>query len=77
MADRRSSEGYQIKRCILCRSEAITMHVEQGRIATAACHSCGATVRVEFDPPDEPGLRGRIDVLIEPHQGTNGDGRIH
>ncbi len=66
----------QIKRCILCRSEAIATQVEQGRIVTAACHSCGATFRVEFDPPDEPKLRGRIDVLIDPHD-ANGETKIH
>jgi hypothetical protein len=66
----------QIKRCILCRSEAVTTQVEQERIVTAACHSCGATFRVEFDPPDEPHLRGRIDVLSDPHD-TDRDTKVH
>jgi hypothetical protein len=57
----------QVKRCILCRSANIAAHLEQERIVTVSCHSCGAAVRVEFDPPDAPGLRGRIDVLVEPN----------
>jgi hypothetical protein len=56
----------QVKRCVLCRSDDITADAEHDRIFIIACRECGAAVRVEFDPPDDPGLRGRIEVLVEP-----------
>jgi len=39
---------------------------EHDRIVTVACRSCGAVFRVEFDPPDEPDLRGRIELIVDP-----------
>jgi len=55
-------------RCVLCGSNKIQTSPALGRFVTAACRACGATVRVEFDPPNEPGLAGRIDVLVEPRR---------
>jgi hypothetical protein len=57
---------HEIRHCMLCRSTNISTTVEQQRLVTTACGGCGAVVRVEFDPPDDPSLRGRIEVLVEP-----------
>jgi hypothetical protein len=35
-------------------------------IAVVTCNSCGAVFSVEFNPPDDPTLRGRIELLVEP-----------
>jgi hypothetical protein len=58
--------GYAIRCCVLCRSHHITTETERDRFVTATCRACGAIVRVEFDPPDDPDVRGRIEVLVEP-----------
>jgi transcription elongation factor Elf1 len=58
--------GDRIDRCILCRSDNISTTEELERIVTARCGACGAVVRVEFDPPDAPRLRGRIEILVDP-----------
>jgi hypothetical protein len=31
-----------------------------------ACRDCGAEFEVEFDPPDAPALKGRIEMIREP-----------
>jgi transcription elongation factor Elf1 len=65
-----------VKHCVLCRSQNISVEPEHQRIAVVICRACGATVRIEFDPPDAPGLRGRIDVLVDPAD-PESPGRVH
>jgi ribosomal protein S27E len=35
----------------------------QGRFVTTSCADCSAVLQIEFDPPDQPGLRARIERL--------------
>jgi hypothetical protein len=58
--------GPSIERCVLCRSTQISVAIEGERFVTTDCQTCGAVVRVEFDPPDAPELRGRIELIVEP-----------
>jgi|tagenome__1003787_1003787.scaffolds.fasta_scaffold19953763_1 uncharacterized Zn finger protein len=58
-----------VRRCVFCGRDDIVREREHDRIVTVECQSCGAVFRVEFDPPDEPDLRGRIDVLVDPNDG--------
>jgi hypothetical protein len=58
--------GDAIERCVLCCSSQITVTLEQRRVMTTACQTCGGVVRIEFDPPDAPELRGRIELLVAP-----------
>jgi len=68
-----ASMANEVHRCILCRSTNIQTETTEGRIVIARCRHCGATVRIEFDPPDQPGLRGTIEVLVEPAAKTTRD----
>jgi hypothetical protein len=36
------------------------------RLVRVACRDCGAEFEVEFDPPDAPALKGRIEMIREP-----------
>jgi hypothetical protein len=56
----------EIRRCLLCRSSDVATRTERERFVTATCRACGAVVRVEFNPPDGSGVRGRIEVLAPP-----------
>jgi len=56
----------RVRHCVLCRSDEITT-TEDDRVVTSACRHCGAIMRIEFDPPDQPGLRGRIEMIAEPN----------
>jgi hypothetical protein len=58
--------GSSIERCVLCRSSQIAVAHDGPRFVTTACQGCGAMVQVEFDPPDAPALRGRIELLVPP-----------
>jgi hypothetical protein len=64
----------EVRRCLLCRSRRISSVTERDRFVTASCSHCGAVVRVEFDPPGDPSLRGRIEVLVEPAAKRDPDG---
>lgn len=57
---------YTVKFCPLCR-HGVSESVTNGRAVMIRCHGCGAVVEVEFDPEDDPTLRGRITVLTDPH----------
>jgi hypothetical protein len=54
-----------VQRCLICGHTEIgaTTH---GRFVTTSCADCRAVLRIEFDPPDQPGLRARIERLDDP-----------
>jgi hypothetical protein len=51
-----------VNRCVHCGDTAITAKVD-GRFVTTSCSACDAVVIIEFDPPDEPQLRARIERI--------------
>jgi len=61
----------KISRCVLCASQSVTTCTEHERVVTVSCADCGGVVRVEFDPPDAPALRARIDLIVEPRTGRS------
>jgi hypothetical protein len=57
---------YVVKSCALCGSHEIALRWATDRQVTTTCLACRRIVQIEFDPPDEPGIRGRIELVIEP-----------
>jgi hypothetical protein len=57
--------SYHVRRCLLCGETAIDVKLE-GRLTTVNCSACSATLTIEFDPPDRPDLRARIERIDEP-----------
>ena len=51
-------------RCLLCGHTPIEADVS-GRFMTTSCTGCGAVLIIEFDPPDRPDLRARIERIDE------------
>jgi rubrerythrin len=62
-----TQKPYRVSRCLLCGYTAIDAHVD-GRFVTTSCPSCLAVLAIEFDPVDQPGLRARIERIIEPEE---------
>jgi len=58
----------RVRRCLLCGDAAIDAHVN-GRLVTTACPACHVVLTVEFDPPDEPTLRARIERIDDATDG--------
>jgi hypothetical protein len=56
---------HTVSRCLLCGHAAIDAIVN-GRFVRTACLACHATLVIEFDPPDQPELRARIECIHEP-----------
>jgi len=54
-----------VQRCVLCGTTAIFQR-RSGRSDLVTCGVCGAVFEVEFDPPDEPQLRARIELILAP-----------
>jgi hypothetical protein len=54
--------GYCVRRCLLCGDAGIDAKVD-GRVVTTSCRACHAVLIIEFDPPDEPTLRARIERI--------------
>ena len=54
-----------VDRCLLCGHPAINANVD-GRFVTTSCSACLAVLVIEFDPPDQPALRARIERIDEP-----------
>jgi hypothetical protein len=46
----------------------VTAKWHSDRIVVVSCAACQSVVRIEFDPPDAPTLRGRIEPLFTPGQ---------
>jgi len=56
---------HTVTRCLLCGHTPIDTTTD-GRIVTAFCSACLAILTIEFDPPDQPELRARIERIDEP-----------
>jgi CheY-like chemotaxis protein len=54
------------KSCPLC-GRLTNKWERHERIVTLECRGCGGIVDIEFDPPDDPTLRGRITVIRPSH----------
>jgi len=53
---------YTVRRCILCGDKHISA-TNEGRMVTVQCLACDAIFAVEYDPPDSPTVRGRIEII--------------
>jgi hypothetical protein len=53
-----------VDRCLVCGHPAIDADVD-GRFVTTSCSACLAVLVIEFDPPDQPALRARIERIDE------------
>ena len=53
---------YEVNRCVLCGETVLDTNTN-GRFVTASCPTCQAVFTIEFDPPDQPELRARIQRL--------------
>jgi hypothetical protein len=51
-----------VSRCLICGHAEID-RVVNGRFVKTECRVCRATLVIEFDPPDQPGLRARIERI--------------
>lgn len=54
-----------VTRCLLCGRRPIDTTID-GRLVTASCPACLAILTIEFDPPDQPEIRARIERIDEP-----------
>ena len=55
---------YHVKRCLLCGDPNIDAK-RDGRFVRTSCFACHSVLSIEFDPPDEPTLRARIERIDE------------
>jgi len=53
---------HKVNRCVLCGETAIDRNAN-GRFVTTSCPTCLAVFTIEFDPPDQPEIRARIERL--------------
>jgi hypothetical protein len=60
--------AHDVKRCLLCGDPNIVAKAD-GRFVTTACGACGAVLLIEFDPPDQPTLRARIERIDDTTDG--------
>jgi hypothetical protein len=56
----------RVKSCVVCGSHQVATRWDDPQTVTVGCRACGCIVRIEFDPPDAPGVRGRIEALFAP-----------
>jgi len=54
--------AHGVRRCLLCQHVEIEIDVA-GRFVTTTCHACSAVLRIEFNPPDDPFLKARIERI--------------
>lgn len=52
-------------RCMVCGHTPVDADID-GRFTTTACNACLAVLIIEFDPPDQPGIRARIERIDDP-----------
>jgi len=50
----------------MCGGHTIALRWATDRRVTTTCRDCRRVVQIEFDPPDKPAIRGRIEVLFDP-----------
>jgi hypothetical protein len=55
-------QSHRVDSCLLCQSKDVAVAVD-GRLVTTSCCDCEAVLQIEFDPPDDPGVRARIERL--------------
>jgi len=55
---------YRVARCVFCGHTSIESDVD-GRFVTTTCSACQAMFVVEFDPPDAPDVRARIERIVD------------
>ena len=65
----------RVNRCLLCGETAIEAKTT-GRFVTTSCRACRAVLMIEFDPPDQPELRARIERLDDDDDGGTALTRI-
>jgi len=53
---------YTIHRCVLCGSTELNRTTTDTRFEALSCQHCDAEFVVEYDPPDAPHIRGRIEI---------------
>ncbi len=58
----------RVNRCLLCGQAAIDVTID-GRFVTTSCPVCLAVLTIEFDPPDQPEVRARIERLDDTDDG--------
>jgi hypothetical protein len=58
----------RVNHCLLCGQTAIDVKTD-GRFVTTSCRTCLAVLTIEFDPPDQPELRARIERLDDADNG--------
>ena len=51
---------HHVRRCLLCGAAAIDAK-SRGRVVKTTCLTCRAALIIEFDPPDDPTIRARIE----------------
>ena len=54
-----------VSRCLLCGYKPVDADVD-GRFVTTSCPVCLAVLAIEFDPPDQPEVRARIERINDP-----------
>ena len=59
---------WTVNRCLLCGQAAIDAKMD-GRFVTTSCLGCLAVLTIEFDPPDQPDLRARIERIDDADDG--------
>ena len=51
-----------VRQCLLCGHKDICA-TGAGRFVTTSCPQCLAVLKIEFNPPDEPDVRARIERI--------------
>jgi hypothetical protein len=66
-----------LKSCVICGGHDIDVRWGDDRRAVVSCNLCRRVTRIEFDPPDQPELRGRIEMVFDPHAPGGPDEDVH
>jgi hypothetical protein len=59
----------QVHHCIICGSTAIVT-ARRGPLVHVVCRDCDAEFDLEFNPPEAPHLRARIEIIKPPRRGA-------
>jgi hypothetical protein len=66
----------RVTSCVVCGSHDIEARWTGDREVTVTCAACQRIVDIEFDPPDRPDIRARIEVIFDPDDDDVSD-QIH